>query len=393
VAALSLDVLIYPELGIDHQTLSFARQRLAATQAVFLGHPVSQGLQHMDYFISSVLFDVHNPKCQFPRLHQEKCPSRFTSSEQLLLLDELPVILSPASVHASAADDAEDGSGADDEAGSESNPFSALFDSLALPAGTIDMMDKHVYLLPHAIRSYSTLFIRAIASILLRDPIGFVVILYSPAERLWYEKLRRSIHYHIKKLDCHTNKVERATAILQHFPEMQTHITQKDCVATPSRGICKLCCECSEVTHVHTVARRLVLLPRPPTSSSRGSSYGQYIYHSSVVLDSFPAGMDAAAAADIFRLGRPVITLPNFQTSPSAVLGLVRRLRLNATVFVADNLSSYVQSAVQVTQRSAERDVLVELLERRTAELFTAEHREAVVAEWSALLKNIGRRS
>jgi hypothetical protein len=62
-----LDLIIYPELGMDSLTIHFASRRLAPIQAVFWGHPISQNLLTIDYFLSSVLFDLHNPKCQFPR--------------------------------------------------------------------------------------------------------------------------------------------------------------------------------------------------------------------------------------------------------------------------------------------------------------------------------------
>ena len=63
----NLDFIIYPELGMDSLTLNFGMQRLARFQAVYWGHPISQSLPTIDYFISSELFDIHNPKCQYPR--------------------------------------------------------------------------------------------------------------------------------------------------------------------------------------------------------------------------------------------------------------------------------------------------------------------------------------
>jgi hypothetical protein len=69
--------------------MSFAMYRLAPVQAVFWGHPISQVIQRIqmlglickaltitfaviqgheaiDYFLSSELFDIHKPQCQFP---------------------------------------------------------------------------------------------------------------------------------------------------------------------------------------------------------------------------------------------------------------------------------------------------------------------------------------
>jgi hypothetical protein len=67
VQSFDLDLILYPELGMDSLTIHFASKRLASIQAVYWGHPISQSLPTIDYFISSQLFDFHNPRCQFPR--------------------------------------------------------------------------------------------------------------------------------------------------------------------------------------------------------------------------------------------------------------------------------------------------------------------------------------
>jgi predicted O-linked N-acetylglucosamine transferase (SPINDLY family) len=48
-----LDVLIYPEVGMDSGTMALAALRLAPVQCVAWGHPVTTGLPTMDYFLSS----------------------------------------------------------------------------------------------------------------------------------------------------------------------------------------------------------------------------------------------------------------------------------------------------------------------------------------------------
>lgn len=52
-----LDVLVYPELGMDAVMLMYAMHRLARVQCVFWGHPISQGLPSIDYFVTSDLFE------------------------------------------------------------------------------------------------------------------------------------------------------------------------------------------------------------------------------------------------------------------------------------------------------------------------------------------------
>jgi predicted O-linked N-acetylglucosamine transferase (SPINDLY family) len=49
----NLDVLIYPELGMNRHMLQLAALRLAPLQAVTWGHPVTTGLPNIDVFLSS----------------------------------------------------------------------------------------------------------------------------------------------------------------------------------------------------------------------------------------------------------------------------------------------------------------------------------------------------
>jgi predicted O-linked N-acetylglucosamine transferase (SPINDLY family) len=57
VAALRLDVLVVPALGMHQATYLWASQRLARVQVVAWGHPVTSGLPSVDYFVSSDLFE------------------------------------------------------------------------------------------------------------------------------------------------------------------------------------------------------------------------------------------------------------------------------------------------------------------------------------------------
>ncbi|MBF0128322.1 MAG: hypothetical protein HQM02_14060, partial [Magnetococcales bacterium] len=56
--AARLDILIYPELGMDTLTAQLAALRLAPVQMVAWGHPETSGLPTMDYYLSAELFEA-----------------------------------------------------------------------------------------------------------------------------------------------------------------------------------------------------------------------------------------------------------------------------------------------------------------------------------------------
>eukprot|EP00957_Ditylum_brightwellii_P146440 11150128-Ditylum_brightwellii.AAC.1 len=49
----NLDVLVFPDIGMKTATSMWAHSRLAKIQLCFWGHPVTTGIPHMDYFITS----------------------------------------------------------------------------------------------------------------------------------------------------------------------------------------------------------------------------------------------------------------------------------------------------------------------------------------------------
>lgn len=53
VAELALDVIVYLDIGMNVETYSLAFARLARTQCVLGGHPVTTGIPAMDYFLSA----------------------------------------------------------------------------------------------------------------------------------------------------------------------------------------------------------------------------------------------------------------------------------------------------------------------------------------------------
>jgi len=52
-----IDVLAYPEIGMDQRTLQLASMRLAPLQMVAWGHPETSGLPTIDYYLSAAAFE------------------------------------------------------------------------------------------------------------------------------------------------------------------------------------------------------------------------------------------------------------------------------------------------------------------------------------------------
>ncbi|MFZ1546874.1 MAG: hypothetical protein WAT12_07200, partial [Candidatus Nitrotoga sp.] len=83
-----LDILIYPEVGMDPGAFVLAAMRLAPMQCAAWGHPVTTGLANIDYFFSSALMEPENSQAHY--------------SEQLILLEGIgtcylkPALPSPA---------------------------------------------------------------------------------------------------------------------------------------------------------------------------------------------------------------------------------------------------------------------------------------------------------
>ncbi len=61
IAAADCDLLLYTDIGMDPTTYSMAFTRLAPVQCVSWGHPDTTGIDTIDYFVSSELFESPGP--------------------------------------------------------------------------------------------------------------------------------------------------------------------------------------------------------------------------------------------------------------------------------------------------------------------------------------------
>jgi predicted O-linked N-acetylglucosamine transferase (SPINDLY family) len=77
IAEHSLDILFYLDIGMDPLTYFIAFSRLSPVQCVTWGHPVTTGIQNMDYYLSSK--------------HAEPLNAQENYTEQLVLMSNFPV--------------------------------------------------------------------------------------------------------------------------------------------------------------------------------------------------------------------------------------------------------------------------------------------------------------
>ncbi|MBD2360727.1 O-linked N-acetylglucosamine transferase, SPINDLY family protein [Anabaena minutissima FACHB-250] len=109
IIADNLHILVYPEIGMNPQTLLMGALRLAPVQCVAWGHPVTTGLSTIDYFLSSELMEAENaqehyseklirlpnigvsyPKPYIPQVVKSRADFGFSDNDVLYLCCQAP---------------------------------------------------------------------------------------------------------------------------------------------------------------------------------------------------------------------------------------------------------------------------------------------------------------
>jgi predicted O-linked N-acetylglucosamine transferase (SPINDLY family) len=154
VSSENLDVLVYPDIGMEPLTYSLGRLRLAPVQCVTWGHPVTTGMPTIDYFISSDLLELPHAQEHY--------------TEMLVRLKSLPTYY--------------------------------FRPNLSGRLGTRDSFgfaeDDHIYLCPQSLFKLHPDFDQPLAGILRRDPKGRVVFIqghYTHWAELLLERFRSTI--------------------------------------------------------------------------------------------------------------------------------------------------------------------------------------------------------
>mmetsp|Transcript_16707 Transcript_16707/g.21453 ORF Transcript_16707/g.21453 Transcript_16707/m.21453 type:complete len:920 (+) Transcript_16707:96-2855(+) len=151
IAALELDVLVYPEIGMHSFAYFLSYQRCAPIQVAFWGHPVSQASPNIDYFLTSELFEF-NP---------ERTWSRFT--EQVVMMESLTTMFEKPK-------------------NSEKKRWKIRI-NFGIPEGA------NLYVCAQSLMKFHPVFDTAIQRILTEDPNGILVIVYNENQIVWRSKL------------------------------------------------------------------------------------------------------------------------------------------------------------------------------------------------------------
>lgn len=101
-----IDILLYPEIGIDPMSAKLANMRLAPVQVASWGHPDTTGFPAIDYYLSADLFEPDNAEkyyteqlIKLPNLGSHHKPSNlapvYTDLEKFCIKADQPLLLCP----------------------------------------------------------------------------------------------------------------------------------------------------------------------------------------------------------------------------------------------------------------------------------------------------------
>ncbi len=148
IKAAQLDILFYPDIGMDPFSYLLAQTRLAPVQCVTWGHPVTTGIPTIDYFISSKALEPDDAQTQY--------------SEKLILLDSLPTYY-----------------------------FKPQLQGPSSPRAEFGWDDTdHIYLCPQSLYKFHPDFDPILAEILRQDPLGKLILL-DPGQAAVCEQLKQ----------------------------------------------------------------------------------------------------------------------------------------------------------------------------------------------------------
>lgn len=147
----NLDVLVFPDLGMDTKTSMWASVRLAPVHICFWGHPTTTGMPSMDYFVTADQFESDSGSSRF--------------SEQLVRFDSTSFYFR-----------------------------SPKLEPMPPPEEWLFLRRSAIYLVPQTLPKFHPIFDRALLGVLTRDQSdAVVVIIYNRDKVFWKNRLHRRL--------------------------------------------------------------------------------------------------------------------------------------------------------------------------------------------------------
>lgn len=280
IAALELDAIVYLDIGMDPLSYQLAFARLAKVQAVMGGHPVTTGIPTVDYFFSAEGLEAPDAQSHY--------------SEQLVLLKHGGLQFERPKYVAN-------GKGRE-----------------LLGASS----EEHVYFCPMMLQKLHPDFDQAIEAILMRDPLGVVVLVESGFSPEWTASLRE--------------RLERALS--------------------------------------QETIKRVRFIPW----ISGGEDFFSAISAADVIIDSFHFGI-GTTSIQVFAAGTPLITLPS--AFSRGRVGMYFSKLIGIKDGVASSVEDYVDRAVSIAGDPLRRNEIKARILANNQRLFGNEAASAELAE------------
>ena len=360
----SLDVLVYPELGMDPVSYFLAFSRIAPVQVAWWGHPDTTGIPTIDYFVSS---DIEVPGAEAHYSEQlfklRGLGTHFTrpaapeySADAAAARLRARLRCHGADAVLSAAEESSLAGGAVGGAGAHSLSGGAT--------PQLQPIQPRVYLCVQSLFKLLPRFDRAITAILRRDPHALVVLVQpqkraAPMLKLVRERLRRAL-------------VEAG---------LGREVRLSDAFA-PCSGDAAADASLSDAEAAAAVPPigRVLFLPRMQTEVLLEVMKG-----AAVVLDSFPFG-GGVTSLQTFAVGTPIVTMPSDMLAGRLTLAMYRSMGMgNNSGVVTSSIEEYVDAAIRIASTSV-GDRMRREIKARSGVLFED---SGAVKQWEEMLCNV----
>jgi len=337
ISGLNLDVLVFGEIGLTHQTFMLAFGRMAPVQLAFWGHPVTQGLEEsIDFMITSQKFlDVQQdlpkmsdgssvPLCT-NELHLYNSNSSFAPFSETLIctetlgtnfkrLEEIPL---------DALEEAR----------------MTLKEAFQKSETSVPIVDAHLFYLPHKLMKIHPIMDAALLEILERDPAA--VLIFVEGE----------------------NQVRNGFSVFSNGKnKLQKRLGNHD---------------------------RIIWLPAMRKEVFLG--VGKLTH---ATLESFGSFGSGVTALELLSVGVPIVAMPSMQLVTPSAFGFYKAISDagagNLDQLVCQTTKCFVDTALKVAENNGEfKTSMTAILESSAAQAALFESDDEVITEWTRILKSV----